>query len=65
MPYFGRSDNKAFLRGFKAIGYEGPVNFETLAWANKPTPVSDALIKFMGETGKYFARAIKGESPID
>ncbi len=64
MPYFGRGDQRPMLEGLKSIGYDGPINFETLAWSNKPTQVSDALIEFMGITGKYFEKAIKGECEI-
>lgn len=64
MPFFGRMDYSPMLEGFKAIGYDGDICFETWAYEGKPAPISNALLEFLGATGKYFVNAIKGKSKI-
>lgn len=64
LPYFGRTDHRPMLEGFKSIGYDGPINFETLTWSKNAIEVTEALIEFLGATGKYFEKAIKGEVEI-
>ena len=64
MPYFGRMDYRPMLAGFKSIGYDGPICFETWAYEGKPKPIADAMLNFLYETGKYFESAIKGETEI-
>lgn len=53
------TDWEGFIRGLRAIRFDGVLNFETAAVLNAfPEQMRFAVLAFIGETGRYFARRI-------
>lgn len=59
MPYMGIADWPRFLKGLRAIGYQGVLSFETVSVLTVFGPdLTDECVRLIGAIGKRFARML-------